>query len=153
MKIAVVRVRGRVNVNKKIEGTMEFLHLKYKNNCNVVDDTPNYRGMLQKAKDYITFGEIEKETFRELLIKRGRLIGDKRVTDESFKPKFNSIAEFIDAFFEGKVKLKEVNLKLPFRLAPPSKGFEKKGIKKPYTLGGALGNRGKDINELLLRMI
>lgn len=153
MKIAVLRVRGRVNVNRDIQDTMEFLHLKYKNNCNVVDDTPNYKGMLQKANDYITFGEIEKETFKDLLIKRGRMTGDERVTDESFKPKFNSIAEFTDAFFEGKTTFKDVNLKLPFRLTPPSKGFEKEGIKKPYTLGGALGNRRKGINELLLRMI
>ncbi|MCK5561102.1 MAG: 50S ribosomal protein L30, partial [Thermoplasmata archaeon] len=37
------------------------------------------------------------------------------------------------------------------RLHPPRKGYE--GIKRAYTVGGALGYRGKKINELLARMI
>ncbi|MBI4150596.1 uL30 family ribosomal protein [Candidatus Woesearchaeota archaeon] len=40
-----------------------------------------------------------------------------------------------------------------FRLHVPSKGLERKGIKLPYKAGGVLGYRGKDINELIMRMI
>ena len=40
-----------------------------------------------------------------------------------------------------------------FRLQPPIKGFERKGIKKPFSIGGALGYRGEKINELIKRMI
>jgi len=48
-----------------------------------------------------------------------------------------------------------VNIKLsdylkPFRLHPPRKGY--RNIKLPYP-EGALGYRGKEINELLRRMI
>lgn len=39
------------------------------------------------------------------------------------------------------------------RLGPPRKGFGRKGIKAPFTIGGALGYRGEKINELLMRMI
>ncbi|MFH1409851.1 MAG: uL30 family ribosomal protein [Nanoarchaeota archaeon] len=38
-------------------------------------------------------------------------------------------------------------------LHPPIGGFERKGTKKPFNLGGALGNRKEKINDLLKRMI
>lgn len=40
-----------------------------------------------------------------------------------------------------------------FRLHPPRKGFERKGIKLPFNIGGAYGNRGKEINKLIMRML
>jgi large subunit ribosomal protein L30 len=40
-----------------------------------------------------------------------------------------------------------------FRLSPPRGGFERKGIKTPFTMGGALGNRKEKINDLIKRMI
>lgn len=40
-----------------------------------------------------------------------------------------------------------------FRLNSPRKGFERKGIKKPFSIGGALGYRGSKINDLIKRMI
>lgn len=40
-----------------------------------------------------------------------------------------------------------------FFLAPPVGGFERKGIKRSYVEGGALGDRKEAINELLLKMI
>lgn len=40
-----------------------------------------------------------------------------------------------------------------FALQPPRKGYGRKGIKMPFSKGGALGDRGEKINDLLLRMI
>jgi ribosomal protein L30/L7E len=40
-----------------------------------------------------------------------------------------------------------------FRLSPPIKGFGRKGIKTPFSLKGALGNRKEKINDLLTRMM
>jgi large subunit ribosomal protein L30 len=40
-----------------------------------------------------------------------------------------------------------------FRLHPPRKGFERKGIKLPFKVGGALGYRGNKINDLIKRML
>ena len=40
-----------------------------------------------------------------------------------------------------------------FRLNPPKGGFEPKGTKKSFKEGGALGYRGKAINDLIKRMI
>lgn len=38
-------------------------------------------------------------------------------------------------------------------LNPPRKGYGKKGIKKSFTIGGALGNRKEKINDLIKRML
>ncbi len=40
-----------------------------------------------------------------------------------------------------------------YALMPPRGGFERKGTKAPYRLGGALGYRGEKINDLLRRMV
>jgi len=39
-----------------------------------------------------------------------------------------------------------------YTLNPPKGGFERKGIKVPYSVGGVLGER-KEIDSLLLRML
>ena len=49
-------------------------------------------------------------------------------------------------------KRKAKNGKVYF-LAPPVGGFERKGIKKSFVVGGALGERGDAINTLLAKMI
>ena len=82
MSYAVVRVRGTVNVRRDIQETLRMLRLTRINHCVVIPDTPQYRGMLKKVKDYITWGEIDEETLKELLLKRGRLLGDRPVTEK-----------------------------------------------------------------------
>ena len=65
-----------------------------------------------------------------------------------------SFDEFTKKFVENKIKLREIpGLKPYFRLKPPKKGFERYGIKMPYSMGGALGYRKENINDLVKRMI
>jgi len=40
-----------------------------------------------------------------------------------------------------------------FALHPPRGGFERKGTKKSFKEGGALGYRGNEINSLIKRMV
>lgn len=40
-----------------------------------------------------------------------------------------------------------------YALQPPRGGYGRKGTKMPFAMGGALGNRGDKINDLLKRMI
>lgn len=147
----VVRVRGNVKVRGDIKDTMKMLGLKAVNNCVVVSETPQIRGMIQKVKDYVTFGEIEKDVLKKLLLKRGRTENGKRINEKYMKDQGYSIDNFIDLFLEEKIKLKDVKIKTVFRLHPPRKGYE--GIKRPFSMKGALGYRGKEINKLLERMI
>lgn len=150
---AVIRIRGRVGVRKEIEDTLRMLRLKRVNNCVLVPEDPSFKGMLEKAKDYITWGEINRETLIALLKKRLRLKGGKRVDEKVLREitNFNSFEEFASALLEGKVKLKNFEKLNPvFRLTPPSKGF--KSVKEHWPKGD-LGYRGEAINELLERMI
>lgn len=116
-----IRIRGTQNIRREIRETLEALRLYKKNHCVIVPETPTYKGMLMRVKDYITWGEIDEKTFAKLVAARSK--GEK---DEKTKV---------------------------FRLQPPRKGFERKGIALPFKMGGALGYRGKEINELLEKMI
>jgi large subunit ribosomal protein L30 len=154
-KIAIIRVRGEFNIRKENKDTLKMLRLFNKNYCVIVENNPNYIGMIKKIKDYVTWGEIDKETFRLLLINRGRLAGNKKFDEGYLKDKLKySINDFINEFFDGKKFLKEIpGLKQFFRLASPVRGFEHGGIKKPFSLGGTLGYRKDKINDLIKRMI
>jgi len=153
-KIAIVRVRGRLDIKKDIINTMNMLRLYKKHSCIILDKTNSNIGMINKIKDYVTWGEIDDKTFKFLLEKRGRIIGNKSLTEQYIKEKLNiTFDEFTRDFFESKRKLKDIpGLKLFFKLQPPSKGFERKGIKKPFSMGGSLGYRKDKINELIQRM-
>ncbi len=155
VRIAVVRVRGKVGVRNDIAKTLRMLRLYNVNTCIVIPNNPQYIGMLNKVKDYVTWGEISKETFKELLQKRGRLFGRKNLTEDYLKEKMNmTFDEFVEDFFSFKKELKDIpGLKLFFRLCPPRKGYGRKGIKKPFSLGGALGYRKDKINDLIKRMM
>ncbi len=150
MAWAVVRVRGKVGVRGEIEETLKRLMLTRVNHAVVVPETPSYEGMIRKAKDYITWGEIEKGVLEEMILRRGELRGGGKAEREELEKRSGmKWDKLLDAVVKNRVKLHEY-LK-PFRLHPPRKGY--RSIKTPYKLGGALGYRGKDINELLRRMI
>jgi len=149
--IVIIRLRGRVKVRKTINDTMKMLKLKNVNNCVVVPEIDTYVGMLKKIKDYTTFGTISKTVFKKMLFKWGRIQGNKKVTPEYLKEKKYDFDKLFDDLDSGKVKLKELGIKVPFRLHPPRRGF--KSIKRPFSMKGDLGNRREKINELLERMI
>ena len=52
-----------------------------------------------------------------------------------------------------KRKDKTNNNKILFRLHPPRGGFERKGIKKTFNLGGVLGYRKNKIDVLIKKML
>lgn len=154
MAYAVVRVRGSVGVRGDIADTLKMLRLHRVNHCVVVPNTETYKGMLNKAKDYITYGEIDKDTLVKLILKRGRLPGNKRLNEEKIKELMDlSVEELAEKIVNDEILLKNTPLKPVFRLHPPRKGYDKAGIKKPFSVGGALGYRGAEINTLLEKMM
>ena len=155
MTFLVIRARSDRGVNVRIKDTMSMLNLTKVNHATLIPDSPSYRGMLQKVKDYVTWGEVDASTVGSLIRQRGRLIGDKPITDEVVKSgsSFKSIDEISEAIASGEATLKEIEgMKPVFRLHPPrgSKGWG--GIKRAYSVGGALGFRGEDIATLAERM-
>ena len=51
------------------------------------------------------------------------------------------------------VALEKRGGKKGFALNPPRKGYGRKGIKIQFKVGGALGDRGEKINDLIMRMV
>jgi large subunit ribosomal protein L30 len=110
--------------------------------------------MLRKSKDYLTWGEVSQENIMLLLKERGRLVGDKKLTDEYAKELgYDSLDDLAGAIFRAEVECSRLpKVKPVFRLRPPKKGFKGK-VKRSFAAGGALGYRGDAINNLLKRMI
>ncbi len=150
----VVRIRGPVDVKSEIGDTLDLLHLTRKFHATVVPDTPSYRGMIQKVKDYVAWGPSTPELVKDILTKRGRLSGSRHLTEEYLLEKsgLKSIGELAEAISSGRMALKDIEgLKPVFRLHPPRGGF-KGPTKRSYKTGGELGLR-EDISSLIMRML
>ncbi len=137
---AVIRVRSGIGMRPDVSDTLKMLRLHKVNHCVLLRDTPVFRGMLQKVKDYVTWGEISDEMLKKLVEKRGRKLGNIRLDSKEAEEIFNELKD------SGKTE----RIKPVFRLSPPSKGY--KSIKQHFPKGD-LGYRGDKINELLKRMI
>jgi large subunit ribosomal protein L30 len=150
---AIIRLRGSVNTKPDIKETLNMLRLNQINHCVVVPDTPNFRGMIQKVKDYVAFGPVNGETLAVILENRGRIVGGDRLTDEyvSKNSSYKTIGEFAEAIASGKATIGDMpGLNPVFRLHPPRKGHA--GLKRTFQQGGALGNYGEDISKLVEKM-
>lgn len=150
---AVIRLRGSVKVRKEILDTLKMLRLHRVNHCVVVPRTNQFKGMLEKVRSHITYGEINKQTLVKLLKERSRLVGNKRLDEKNLKKitGYESFEKFADGLLKGKIRLKDFScIKPVFRLSPARHGL--KSIKEYYPKGD-LGYRGEKINELLERMI
>lgn len=152
--LAVVRVHGRISVLGETSDTMKMLHLTRNCHATLVDDRVSYLGMLQKAQSYIAWGEVSKETIATLLKKKGRLVGNKKLTDEyAQKVGKKSLDELAEAIFKGELEFQKLpDIKPMFRLHPPSRGYKGK-IKRSFAAGGVVGYQGEAINSLLEQMI
>ncbi|MEM0095947.1 MAG: 50S ribosomal protein L30 [Candidatus Bathyarchaeia archaeon] len=152
--IAAVRIRGIISAPLEVRETLRMLNLRRNNYAVLIDNRPSFLGMLKAAQNFITWGEVSKETVVELLKKRGRLVGNKKLTDEyAQRLGFKSLDELAEAIYACKVEYwKLPDVQPYFRLHPPTKGFRGK-VKKGYGMGGELGYRGEKINDLLERML
>ena len=154
MTYAIVRVRGHVHLRGSIAETLGYLRLHRTNHCVIVAKSDTVDGMLQMAKDYVTWGDVDATVAAMLLVKRGEVTGGTAVDDAYVKEnsKFPSINSFAKALVGGQATLKDVKgLKPVIRLHPPRGGF--RGIKRSFRQGGALGYRGPEINALLQKML
>lgn len=152
--IAVVRIRGTVRAQREVRETLQMLHLTRNNYAVLIENSPSFVGMIKTVQNYVTWGEASKETVNMLLAKKGRLGGNRKLTDDHVqKAGYKSLEELAETVFTCKVAYwKLPNVQPVFKLHPPSKGF-KGNIKKGYATGGELGYRGEKINDLIKRMV
>jgi large subunit ribosomal protein L30 len=76
--IAIIRIRGQVNIRRDILETLNRLGLKKKYTC-VVIEKPNAveLGMIEKIKDFVAYGELDSETHKKLIEARGKFSKSK----------------------------------------------------------------------------
>lgn len=137
----VVRMRGTVNVPHWAKTTLNLLHLERKFRATIIPARENTKGMLDKIKHYVSWQETDTATIKELLEKKARKEGYKKITsDDIVKLGFKSSEDLAKSLAEGTASLSKLKpLKPWFALSPPRHGF-KRNTKKMYGEGGVLGN-------------
>lgn len=131
-----------------------MLRLTRVNHCVIIPENDCMKGMLQKAKDFITWGEVSEETLAKMIKTRGRLMGDKPIDDAyvGSNSQFASIDAFAQSVVKDEAKYSDLkDIKPIFRLHPPIQGWE--GVKKDLKTHGSLGYRGERINVLIEKML
>jgi large subunit ribosomal protein L30 len=138
---AIVRIHGQVGIPQEIKETLNRLRIRKKYACVIVKEKPEIIGMIKKIRDYAAYGDINKETFTELIKKRGKAI------DKSKKIDFSKAME--EFFEKNSKKLEELNVKPFFSLHPPRGGIKS----KVHFPKGVLGDNKEKINDLIKRML
>ena len=109
----VVRIKGQVDVPHWAKTTLKLLKLEKKFRATIIPAQENTLGMLNKVKHYVSWQEAEASMAMELLDKKGRKSGYKKITEEDIKKiGFKNIEELATSLAEGKTtmtKLKPLN--------------------------------------------
>ncbi|WGI17214.1 50S ribosomal protein L30 [Methanonatronarchaeum sp. AMET-Sl] len=143
---AAIRVRGTVGVQKNTTKALEHINLNRPNHCTLLKENDTNEGMLQKTKDYITWGELNQEGAKHLLKRADYKNGELEEKIEQH----GSLEELSQKIIDGDITPEELDMKPVIRLHPPRKGYKK--TKRSYAENGSLGYRGEDINKLIYRM-
>ncbi len=149
----VVRIRGQADVPYWATYTMSMLKLDKKYRATILPAKDNTLGMLKKVQHYISWIELDASLAKELIDKKARKSGYRKITPEDLKELgFASADELATALSEGKTTLSKLKpLKPWFALAPPRLGF-KRSTKRLYGQKGVLG-QNKELDTIVRRMI
>jgi large subunit ribosomal protein L30 len=82
-QIAVIRIKGKVGLNRDIEETLYRLRIRKKYSCVVLKGTKEEMGMIEKLRDFVAYGEIKDDVYKELVKQRG-----KKGSEGKLKPFF-----------------------------------------------------------------
>ena len=149
----VVRIKGQVDVPHWAKTTLELLKLEKKYRATIIPAKENTLGMLNKVKHYVCWQEVDSALAKELLDKKARVSGYKKVTDADLKKiGFNTIDELAASLADGKTSMTKLKPMKPwFALSPPRHGF-KKSTKRMYGEKGILG-QNKELANLVRNMM
>lgn len=71
--IAIIRITGQVDVPTEVAEALFRLRLRKKYTCVIVDEKkPEIKGILQKIRNYVAYGQIDEATLKELKEKRDK---------------------------------------------------------------------------------
>jgi len=149
----VIRIKGQADVPYWANTTLRLLKLEKKYRAIILPVKENTEGMLKKVQHYVSWQEIDTPTTKELLDKKGRRSGYKKITAEDISEAgFKTIDELATSLSEGKISMTKIKpLKPWFALSPPRQGF-KRSTKRLYGQKGILGHN-KELTTLVKRMM
>ncbi len=138
--LLIIRISGDVDINSDIRSALYRLRLRRKYSAVLLNPNAQNMKILNKLRNHVAFGDINKETLKELISERGQPI------DKTKKINADEVIVQME-----KKKLESLNLKPFFRLHPPRKGIESK---RHFGVGkGVLGDNKAHINDLVRRML
>jgi len=157
----VVRLRGINNIAPKPRKILQLLRLLQINNGVFIKVSKATTQMLQFVQPYVTYGEPNLKTVRELVLKRGygrinkqRIpLTDNQIVEKSLG-KFGivSVEDIIHEISTVGPNFKQVAAFLwPFKLSNPTGGFKRRKFNH-FVEGGATGDREENINKLVRQM-
>ncbi|KAF8511384.1 60S ribosomal protein L7 [Gautieria morchelliformis] len=157
----VIRIRGINEIAPKPRKILQLLRLLQINNGVFVKVTKPVQQMLHLVEPYITYGEPNLKSVRELIYKRGygkvnrqRIPLDNNAVIEAALGKHDilSVEDLVHEIFTAGPNFKQAsNFLWPFKLSNPTGGWRTRKFKH-YVEGGDQGNREENINKLVRQM-
>jgi len=159
--VLVIRIRTADGIGKMAIRAMRQLRVMNMYHAAFVRYDDKTHRMLKTAEPYITWGEVDVRTIRDLLTKRGFAVVDGKrmilnsntaVEDALGSIDMIAIEDLIKELVSVGDKFDTVNAFLaPFELSAPAGGMKKDNFVS-VEKGGQFGDRGKKINELVQSM-
>ncbi|KAI0797989.1 60S ribosomal protein L7 [Abortiporus biennis] len=157
----VVRIRGINEIAPKPRKILQLLRLLQINNGVFVKVTKATEQMLRLVEPYVTYGEPNLKSVRELIYKRGYgkinkqripLTNNGVIEDTLGKYDILSVEDLVHEIFTAGPNFKQAsNFLWPFKLSNPTGGWRTRKFKH-YVQGGDFGNRETSINKLIRQM-
>jgi len=157
----VVRIRGINEIAPKPRKILQLLRLLQINNGVFVKVTRATQQMLRLVEPYITYGEPNLKSIRELIYKRGYGKVEKQripLTDNGIIEKSLSkydilcVEDLVHEIATAGPNFKQAsNFLWPFKLSNPTGGWRTRKFKH-FVQGGDFGDRETNINKLIRQM-
>jgi large subunit ribosomal protein L7e len=157
----VVRIRGINEIAPKPRKILQLLRLLQINNGVFVKVTKATQQMLRLVEPYITYGEPNLKSVRELIYKRGygkvnkqRIPLSNNAVIESSLGQYDilCVEDLVHEIFTAGPNFKQAsNFLWPFKLSNPTGGWRTRKFKH-YVQGGDFGDRETNINKLIRQM-
>jgi len=157
----VIRIRGINEIAPKPRKILQLLRLLQINSGVFVRVTKATQQMLRLVEPYVTYGEPNLKTVRELIYKRGYgkvtrqrvpLSNNSVIENALGKYDILSVEDLVHEIFTVGPNFKQAsNFLWPFKLSNPTGGWRTRKFKH-YVEGGDFGNREANINNLVRQM-
>lgn len=157
-----IRIRGLKDVLPKAKKALRLMRLTQINSGVFIRLNKSALQLLKIVEPYVAWGYINRETASKLIYARGygkvagnrtRLNCNQQIAASLARgTDIICLEDLVHEIVTVGKNFKRVNNFLwPFKLRPPRGGYE--SIKKHFIIGGSFGNREREINSLVNRMI